>query len=369
MVKFKDAVIRCGDPRTKVRGMPTLGKHAVSHQSLKRAAWPHLMVKIGIVYAAATVIAATAPFYLKAQAPLAENGKKTAYTLYTEGEMAKIQQKNDSTFYALLGSSPAALKETKVFEPESKVARMEGGDGKKRKIIEPEQGNNPALEPMQNVKLAQAEIKLSYLPADIASAKNIIEESTSEKLNAMDKDGLVVLLSSIDALKGKISPNLEAELMRTRGNAEEMLSGLEAMEKALEPAKEGNLVVDGLKQAVKEYVEQLPEEKKAGREENLDSTLVQIENAKGKASQDGGVSQLAGEIDRLYEKANAAQDSASAMACASEMLAFYEANKDALRADQQLWNGFLGKLVNGMNVALEKFGCELVDARMFIVKE
>lgn len=323
-------------------------------------------VKTNIAIAAGVLALSAAPFFVKAQTPLVEKAKAGTYGTYNDNDRQRILAKADSTFFALLGGSgspSAILKETKVFEPGKKPAQTEGGDGGKEKMVKNVREDEPA----------PVEIKPSYLPEHTTNAKNIIDNSTAEAVNGMDKHGLARLLSRIDALRGKISPNLEGELMRTRGNAEERLSQLEAMEKGEEPAqppaKEEAQGAAELKQAVNEYVEKLPDEVQPGRQESLDNTLVKIEKAKEQAAQDGGAAILAGEMDRLYEKANAAQDSAAAIACASEMLAFYEANKGALRADQQLWNRFMGKLVNGTNVALERFGCEPVDARMFIGKE
>ena len=206
------------------------------------------------------------------------------------------------------------------------------------------------------------------------SAKEIIEGATREGLGAMGKDELKQKLADIAALEGGISPNLKRELTIAKSDIEDRLSQLEAAEAT--PAPVAKTVVPEANEALMQPKDSssvqaevpLPEVLQAPAQVNEVAAETKVQAAADTAIKAQAPS-LASAIDEMYARMNAAQDSATAVAIGNEVIAFFDSNKSALRADQQVWNKFMGKLVNGTNVVLEGFKCEPIDARIFIRSE
>ncbi len=211
-----------------------------------------------------------------------------------------------------------------------------------------------------------------YSPEADNCAKAIIEGSNSQSLLAMGKEELKQKIDDIASIENEVSHNLWRELRIAKGEMEERLAQLEAAEAKPAPAEAKPAPVQPKElpavqaEAPAQKVEAPAQEIKAPVQE----TKAQPQEIKPPVETPGNKARaLEATIDDMYGRMIASPDSASAAAMGQEIVAFFKANKAALHADQQTWNVFMGKLVNGINAVLGKFKCEEIDARMFIAKE
>ena len=197
-----------------------------------------------------------------------------------------------------------------------------------------------------------------YSPEADNCAKAIIEGSNSQSLLAMGKEELKQKIDDIASIENEVSHNLWRELRIAKGEMEERLAQLEAAEAKPAPVQPKEMPAVQAEAPAKK-VEAPAQEIMAPVQE----TKPPVETPGNKARA------LETTIDDIYGRMIASPDSASAAAMGQEIIAFFKANKAALHADQQTWNVFMGKLVNGINSVLGKFKCEQIDARIFIAKE